>query len=48
MSIVIRTLSEQVFTIIREQIITGRLAEDKPIRQDALAAATGREQDPAA
>jgi DNA-binding GntR family transcriptional regulator len=41
MSIVIRTLSEQVFTIIREQIITGRLAEDKPIRQDALAAQLG-------
>lgn len=41
MSIVIRTLSEQVFTIIREQIITGQLAEDKPIRQDALAAQLG-------
>jgi DNA-binding GntR family transcriptional regulator len=37
MSIVVRTLSEQVFEIIRERIITGVLQRDVPIRQDALA-----------
>lgn len=37
MSIVVRTLSDQVFEIVREQIVTGRLPEDSPIRQDTLA-----------
>ena len=37
MTIVIRTLSERVFEIVREQIVTGKLPEDGPIRQDALA-----------
>ena len=37
MSIVVRTLSEQVFEIVREQIVTGKLPGDAPIRQDALA-----------
>ncbi len=37
MSIVVRTLSEQVFTIVREQIVSGRLPVDHAIRQDALA-----------
>ncbi|MFV0623695.1 GntR family transcriptional regulator [Sphingomonas sp. ac-8] len=37
MSIVVRTLSEQVFEIIRERIITGALPRNAPIRQDALA-----------
>jgi DNA-binding GntR family transcriptional regulator len=37
MSIVVRTLSDQVFEIVREQIVTGRLPDDTPIRQDALA-----------
>ncbi|KQT33628.1 GntR family transcriptional regulator [Sphingomonas sp. Leaf412] len=37
MSIVIRTLSERVFDIVRDQIVTGKLPEDLPIRQDALA-----------
>ena len=37
MSIVVRTLSEQVFEIIRERIITGVLPREVPIRQDALA-----------
>ena len=41
MSIVVRTLSDQVFEIVREQIVTGRLAEDAPIRQDALASELG-------
>ncbi|RZM34861.1 MAG: GntR family transcriptional regulator, partial [Sphingomonas sp.] len=37
MSIVVRTLSEQVFEIVREQIVTGKLPGHTPIRQDALA-----------
>lgn len=37
MSIVVRTLSEQVFEIIRERVITGMLPRNVPIRQDALA-----------
>ena len=40
-SIVIRTLSERVFEIVREQIVTGKLPEDVPIRQDALASDLG-------
>jgi DNA-binding GntR family transcriptional regulator len=41
MSIVVRTLSERVFEIVREQIVTGKLGTDAPIRQDALAAELG-------
>lgn len=41
MSIVVRTLAEQVFDVIRERIVTGRLPHDVPIRQDALAAELG-------
>lgn len=41
MSIVVRTLAERVFEVVREQIITGRIPEDQPIRQDALAAELG-------
>jgi DNA-binding GntR family transcriptional regulator len=41
MSIVVRTLSDQVFEIVREQIVTGKLPEDSPIRQDALAGELG-------
>ncbi|WNO53403.1 GntR family transcriptional regulator [Stakelama saccharophila] len=41
MSIVVRTLSEQVSEIIRERIVSGQLREDAPIRQDALAAELG-------
>lgn len=37
MSLVVRTLSEQIFTIVRERIISGDLPVDQPIRQDALA-----------
>ncbi len=39
--IVVRTLSERVFEIVREQIVTGKLGNDAPIRQDALAAKLG-------
>lgn len=41
MSIVVRTLSERVFEIVREQIVTGQLPHDVAIRQDALAAELG-------
>ena len=41
MTIIVRTLSEHVFDIVREQIVTGRLGTDAPIRQDALAAELG-------
>ena len=41
MSIVVRTLSEQVFEIVREQIVTGKLPGHTPIRQDALASELG-------
>ncbi|WP_242097159.1 GntR family transcriptional regulator [Sphingomonas sp. CROZ-RG-20F-R02-07] len=37
MSIVVRTLSDQIFTIVRERIVSGKLLTDQPIRQDALA-----------
>lgn len=36
-----RTLSDRVFEIVREQIVTGRLGANAPIRQDALAAELG-------
>lgn len=39
--ILVRTLSERVFEIVREQIVTGKLGNDAPIRQDALAAKLG-------
>ncbi len=37
MNIVVRTLSDRVFEIVREQIVRGALPEGQPIRQDALA-----------
>jgi DNA-binding GntR family transcriptional regulator len=39
--IVVRTLSERIFDIVREQIVTGQLAEEQPVRQDALASELG-------
>lgn len=36
-SLVIRTLSERVFDIVRERIVSGDLPSRTPIRQDALA-----------
>ena len=41
MSLVVQTLSEQIFTLVRDRIISGRLPSDTPIRQDALAAELG-------
>lgn len=41
MSIVVRTLSEQVFAVVRERIVSGAFGTDQPIRQEALAAELG-------
>jgi DNA-binding GntR family transcriptional regulator len=41
MSIVVRTLSDQVFEIVRERIVDGSIRAEAPIRQDALAAELG-------
>jgi DNA-binding GntR family transcriptional regulator len=41
MSIVVRTLSERVFEVVRERIVIGNLAGNTPIRQDALAVELG-------
>jgi DNA-binding GntR family transcriptional regulator len=41
MSLVVRTLSEQIFDVVREKIVSGSLSGDQPIRQDALAAELG-------
>ncbi|SFG35761.1 DNA-binding transcriptional regulator, GntR family [Novosphingobium sp. CF614] len=41
MSIVVRTLSEQIFEIVRERIVSGKLPVDRAVRQDALAAELG-------
>lgn len=40
-SLVVRTLSERVFEIVRERIVTGQIGTSTPIRQDALAAELG-------
>ena len=39
--VVVRTLSEQAFEVVRERIVSGAIAEEAPIRQDALAAELG-------
>ncbi|WP_336968940.1 GntR family transcriptional regulator [Sphingobium aromaticiconvertens] len=41
MNLIIRNLSEQLVDLVRERILTGRVAPDGPIRQDALAAELG-------
>jgi len=41
MGLVVQTLSEQIFTLVRDRIISGRLPSETPIRQDALAAELG-------
>lgn len=40
-SIVVRTLSDQVLSILRERIVTGDLPDGSPIRQDAIALELG-------
>ncbi len=41
MTIVVRTLSDRVFEIVRERIVSGALPETVPIRHDALASELG-------
>jgi DNA-binding GntR family transcriptional regulator len=36
-TIIARTLADQVYEIVRERIVTGALPDDAPVRQDALA-----------
>ena len=39
--VLVRTLAEQVFDAVREQIVKGHQPADRPIRQDALASELG-------
>lgn len=41
MTIVVRTLAERIFEVIRERIVEGKLPVMEPVRQDALAAELG-------
>ena len=41
MSIVVQTLSEQIFSLVRDRVISGKIPVDAAIRQDALAAELG-------
>lgn len=41
MTIVVQTLSEQIFTLVRDRIISGKIPVDMAIRQDALATELG-------
>ena len=41
MSIVIRSLSDQLVELVRDRILSGEVSPDQPIRQDALAAELG-------
>ncbi|MFT3997540.1 MAG: GntR family transcriptional regulator [Asticcacaulis sp.] len=41
MALVVQTLSEQIFTLVRDRIISGTLPVEAAIRQDALAAELG-------
>ncbi|WP_026091724.1 GntR family transcriptional regulator [Blastomonas sp. AAP53] len=41
MSLVVRNLAEQLVDVVRDRILTGVVAPDRPIRQDALAAELG-------
>jgi DNA-binding GntR family transcriptional regulator len=41
MTLVVQTLSEQIFSLVRDRIISGKIPSDAAIRQDALAAELG-------
>ncbi len=40
-AILVQTLADRIFTIVRERIIAGAIPADRAIRQDALAAELG-------
>jgi len=46
LTIVVRTLAEQVYENLRDRIVAGRLGTDVPIRQDAVAAELGMSKIP--
>ena len=41
MTIIVRNLSDQLVTLMRDRILSGLVVDDQPIRQDALAAELG-------
>ena len=41
MSIIVRNLSDQLVDLVRDRILSGLVLDDRPIRQDALAAELG-------
>lgn len=41
MTIIVRNLAEQLVDVVRDRILTGVVAPDRPIRQDALASELG-------
>jgi DNA-binding GntR family transcriptional regulator len=41
MSIIVRTLSEQTYEVVRLKILTGDMSPGTPVRQDAIAAELG-------
>lgn len=41
MAIVVKTLSEQIYSLVRDRLISGKLSADGAIRQDALAKELG-------
>lgn len=41
MTIVVRTLADRIFDVIRERIVEGKIVVMEPVRQDALAAELG-------
>jgi DNA-binding GntR family transcriptional regulator len=41
MTLIVRNLSDQLFDLLRDRILTGLVLPDQPIRQDALAAELG-------
>src|SRR3546814_20041121 len=45
-SIIVRNLSEQLVELVRDRILSGKVAADLAIRQDALAAELGVSKSP--
>lgn len=41
MQLIVRTLSEQVYSAVRDRILSGQIAPETPVRQDALSAELG-------
>jgi DNA-binding GntR family transcriptional regulator len=41
LQLIVRTVSEQVYSAVRERILSGQIAPESPVRQDALSAELG-------